>query len=111
MVSAANFANVNNNGNANNNNASAALGVRPDFGAPDKPYDRQGADPKGKTVFAVTLNTSGRKTGAVLRRSALWERASLDPARGLTWVERGGLEIKTYVKTRHESGVWHERTL
>ena len=31
VVSAANFANVNNNGNANNNGASTALGVRPDF--------------------------------------------------------------------------------
>ncbi len=30
-VSAANFANVNNNGNANYNNASNANGVRPDF--------------------------------------------------------------------------------
>lgn len=31
VVSAAYFANVNNNGNANNNNASNAGGVRPDF--------------------------------------------------------------------------------
>ncbi len=30
-VSAANFANVNNNGNCNNNNASNSNGVRPDF--------------------------------------------------------------------------------
>ena len=30
VVSAAYFANVNNNGNANNNNASNVLGVRPD---------------------------------------------------------------------------------
>ena len=30
VVSAANFANVNNNGNANNNNASNSNGVRPD---------------------------------------------------------------------------------
>lgn len=32
VVSATNFANVNNNGNANNNSASNSLGVRPDFG-------------------------------------------------------------------------------
>lgn len=32
VVSAANFANVNNNGNCNNNNASNTNGVRPDFG-------------------------------------------------------------------------------
>ena len=31
VVSASNFANVNNNGNANNNGAGNALGVRPDF--------------------------------------------------------------------------------
>ena len=31
IVSAANFANVNNNGNCNYNNASNANGVRPDF--------------------------------------------------------------------------------
>lgn len=31
VVSASNFANVNNNGNANNNNASNSNGVRPDF--------------------------------------------------------------------------------
>ena len=34
VVSASNFANVNNNGNANYNNASNAnIGVRPDFGS------------------------------------------------------------------------------
>ena len=31
LVSATNFANVNNNGNANNNSASNSNGVRPDF--------------------------------------------------------------------------------
>jgi hypothetical protein len=31
VVSATNFANVNNNGNANNNNASNSNGIRPDF--------------------------------------------------------------------------------
>lgn len=31
VVSASNFANVNNNGNANNNNASNSNGIRPDF--------------------------------------------------------------------------------
>ena len=34
VVSATNFANVNNNGNANNNSASNANGVRPDFVSP-----------------------------------------------------------------------------
>ena len=36
VVSAANFANVNNNGNANYNNASNGNGIRPDFGNADK---------------------------------------------------------------------------
>lgn len=36
VVSATNFANVNNNGNANYNNASNGNGIRPDFGSADK---------------------------------------------------------------------------
>ena len=40
VVSAAYFANVNNNGNANNNNASNSNGVRPDFESEDKTQRR-----------------------------------------------------------------------
>lgn len=36
VVSATNFANVNNNGNANNNGASNSNGIRPDFGGDSK---------------------------------------------------------------------------
>lgn len=36
VVSATNFANVNNNGNANYNNAGNSNGFRPDFGNADK---------------------------------------------------------------------------
>ena len=36
VVSATNFANVNNNGNANNNGASNSNGIRPDFGGGSK---------------------------------------------------------------------------
>jgi len=58
-VSAANFANVNNNGNANYNNASNANGVRPDFESADKTQRRASTKPKGKVVLAVWLNDSG----------------------------------------------------
>ena len=51
-VSAANFANVNNNGNANNNNASNANGVRPDFADIGKTSERQISVAKGRAVPA-----------------------------------------------------------
>ena len=60
MVSAAYFANVNNNGNANNNNASNSNGVRPDFKSTNiRPKSRQCTHLKGKVVLAEKLNTSG----------------------------------------------------
>ena len=40
VVSATNFANVNNNGNANNNNAGNSNGIRPDFDDTDHKSSR-----------------------------------------------------------------------
>ena len=56
VVSATNFANVNNNGNANYNNASNSNGFRPDFGnaitvSPSRRnIERRGTRPKGNDV-------------------------------------------------------------
>ena len=61
VVSAANFANVNNNGNCNYNNASNSNGVRPDFDDKNKSSKEANIRPKGKVVLAERLNNSTRR--------------------------------------------------
>lgn len=50
VVSAANFANVNNNGNANYNNASNSIGVRPDSISAKNSLENSRASAEGKVV-------------------------------------------------------------
>ena len=58
MVSASNFANVNNNGNANNNRASNSwVGVRPISRSTNEGKSCRCNIRKGEVIFAGTLNT------------------------------------------------------